>query len=1557
MASFSCRNEDLHVLSSSSSAFSNSSESSSLTSASLTGNSLDKSQSPRPFSSNQLPFNKPSLYSPSSSLETPSIPPRAPGRVSSTSVIRLLEQEKRLSSGLSLDTSLKHRNQEQFFLDEKNSPVSSSFDSPIHSCIASTQSSFVNVHSESLNSGRQIPLELSRSGSLTNPSLPDIINPITPLYHKNSSKAFKHSSLPLSRTQDRLTTIKNQYNCLNSPDTFQKFPLSSSIIKNLPRWVISTLVIQQGSNLVPEVKFMQPSINFSDTDSRIISYSAIPDKPSFNPLSSCSSKVLPQLKTYSQFHSFRFQPNPSSRIPSSSLDQNSSQKEIFGFVLYTCRSDSSYTGYVSESIVLLSHLNYPQLFNACLQLIYDVSQQNSSTTKSVTASSTWTNDVKYDYPLSSPRSSSRKNQFLASPSSNSPFNISQTQFLNKLLSEKLPVLHSALKNIAQWPDPNPNSTLELGFLGTIINVSIPLHESVPLLGTVDLDTSSVSFHSNGSNFHRIDSISSFSNFESKTSYNNSFSYSTSNVSIVKDSSTDVDKFIPNDAPVISASEPSGTWDSAVNYISDFNDLYLLYEYVLLGKPIVIYANTPHLCSSFISLLIDLIRPIPYGGRVREYVTAKSLGCLNDSIQANIKDFEVGGITGITDPELLNRIRECCSPEVLVFALSPNNDLIAAQKQAVTLAKEIDSLELSPLTVSNVKSNQNPTGLNSNVLGDLLAAFSPITSPYFYYRTFHNDVGILRRQNNVWAGFAHHVLYQIPDYSSTSSVTASTSFPTTDATLNQSSHNSEHKYTNKSSFPSTPSGTANPKNPNPLLSNSTSMFSKIFSRLGLSRKTASNNPKQYSNPGNAVSDSYNSSYRTIPKASRHPHSITPHKNSKAISAPIVTKLEPSSKSHLKSHRDNSVSNQNSYYINSAKSDQVSPETLSEIQSSIKQISKSRMLIPDPKFVEQVVQMSSSGLQIAVPKSIEYISNLAALYDSPSSSDSLLKSLLKSENLPFDSLNTPKSLDVAIRFHFATLTSRFLSPLSCYLDPVSGPFSGLRSMKRKSVFNIVGNLTGFQRKEGVADIGRLEKRSTQRRLLGIGASKNHPAMITSESMYNLSLPVIKGSTHDVLQSMSEADDSEVAVPNKPNNSKKPKAHHTLGNKVVSHDKPVSRKVYRRRSSKALSSVSKANDDGANVSGNTSISNTKRYSLPPMLTLEFAGGEQPNESNFFDNNVSDFFKEFDSFTDIDGNDSSFDSNYQTPISIPATSTTSSHHYSNLLFQNGNDAGLSNMEDIKISGLAYEIPSSDSTISSFTPCTPPQISTLSMASSTRSYSPGSDSLSNPVTPTTPLTPSTPNSSYSSKKGFYAPSPQPNYNTDIAASALLYSLSSHQHRMMSMGDSAYSFESSLANSKKMRPVTLGKEPFTDEIESLNAMNNHSASLTPAAYFGNRKEGRTMSLGLDIHHSNFAHLDDEQKQPQFLHKAPHRCSSLDGFRTVLKSEENKKSKKSIVGRESMFVFDPISGASTSNSNGNTGNGNSGNSSSDFKKQDIYKEFMNNMNFANWLKMNNTDVHN
>ncbi|KAF2195418.1 hypothetical protein K469DRAFT_11455 [Zopfia rhizophila CBS 207.26] len=108
----------------------------------------------------------------------------------------------------------------------------------------------------------------------------------------------------------------------------------------------------------------------------------------------------------------------------------------------------------------------------------------------------------------------------------------------------------------------------------------------------------------------------------------------------------------NDKPTsIYAYEPLGSWDNIMPFMPCISDLYVLCEKLLLCESIIVIAKSPQLCSEAVSALVDLVRPIPYAGEIKSYMT----------MQSEFRSIGIDGgtprpfIIGITNPFLLKRV--------------------------------------------------------------------------------------------------------------------------------------------------------------------------------------------------------------------------------------------------------------------------------------------------------------------------------------------------------------------------------------------------------------------------------------------------------------------------------------------------------------------------------------------------------------------------------------------------------------------------------------------------------------------------------------------------------------------------------------------------------------------------------------------------------------------------------------------------------------------------------------------------------------------------------------
>ncbi|KAI5813816.1 hypothetical protein BZA77DRAFT_334723 [Pyronema omphalodes] len=115
---------------------------------------------------------------------------------------------------------------------------------------------------------------------------------------------------------------------------------------------------------------------------------------------------------------------------------------------------------------------------------------------------------------------------------------------------------------------------------------------------------------------------------------------------------------------IHTSEPTGSWARLAHLLTSLSELYVIFERALLSEPLVILADDPACASEFVSSIVDLIRPVPFGGCCRPYLTMQS-------VQLPLRHY----LIGITNPFFLKRIlsspgNENCTPPHVVYLAGP-----------------------------------------------------------------------------------------------------------------------------------------------------------------------------------------------------------------------------------------------------------------------------------------------------------------------------------------------------------------------------------------------------------------------------------------------------------------------------------------------------------------------------------------------------------------------------------------------------------------------------------------------------------------------------------------------------------------------------------------------------------------------------------------------------------------------------------------------------------------------------------------------------------------------
>ncbi|KAF2083324.1 DUF1630-domain-containing protein [Saccharata proteae CBS 121410] len=107
----------------------------------------------------------------------------------------------------------------------------------------------------------------------------------------------------------------------------------------------------------------------------------------------------------------------------------------------------------------------------------------------------------------------------------------------------------------------------------------------------------------------------------------------------------------SDPSPIYAYQPTGSWAGLVPYLSSLSELYITFEKMLLCENVVVIAKSPQLVSEVVSALVDLIKPVPYAGEIRPYLTMQSEFSAAGLNGGTSRHF----IVGITNPFLLKRM--------------------------------------------------------------------------------------------------------------------------------------------------------------------------------------------------------------------------------------------------------------------------------------------------------------------------------------------------------------------------------------------------------------------------------------------------------------------------------------------------------------------------------------------------------------------------------------------------------------------------------------------------------------------------------------------------------------------------------------------------------------------------------------------------------------------------------------------------------------------------------------------------------------------------------------
>ncbi|KAG5368613.1 hypothetical protein CJU90_0828 [Yarrowia sp. C11] len=212
---------------------------------------------------------------------------------------------------------------------------------------------------------------------------------------------------------------------------------------------------------------------------------------------------------------------------------------------------------------------------------------------------------------------------------------------NQTMVDRYPVIETAIELMSKWLDPGIDG--DVGFFGDVMSLKWGkhvTHKNEPLQTNHATQTT-----------HITDTIVPFTRFSS--------------------------------------------WTHLLPLLADVSDLYTLFEAVLLQRHMTIYAASPHLVSSLVSCILDMVHPMVYPyDQVRDYVT----------IHTQTTDPTIR-ITGLTNPFLLNK--ESADDSLLVLLSTSNVNKKLKPRQKYTGRKERVSKKSQDSRESKRKSISSP----------------------------------------------------------------------------------------------------------------------------------------------------------------------------------------------------------------------------------------------------------------------------------------------------------------------------------------------------------------------------------------------------------------------------------------------------------------------------------------------------------------------------------------------------------------------------------------------------------------------------------------------------------------------------------------------------------------------------------------------------------------------------------------------------------------------------------------------------------------------------------
>ncbi|CAG8442651.1 2340_t:CDS:10 [Diversispora eburnea] len=210
-----------------------------------------------------------------------------------------------------------------------------------------------------------------------------------------------------------------------------------------------------------------------------------------------------------------------------------------------------------------------------------------------------------------------------------------------------PMLEAACHDIASWKSPSPGKYFELPFLRHVIQVEIPQSNKPQLLETCPFDMLN---------------------------------------------------YRP-DLQILASLPPTPMFSHFKDIIKD---LWLCWELMLLGDPIVLIAPDPKICSEAVLELMDIINPIPYCGDYRPYFTIQDPD-FKSFVTKNRPPSNI--IIGVTNPFFTKALQHW--PNIIRGVTSKRKSVIAKDKailkqlaSAMARGYPSESPQLKPFKTDN-----------------------------------------------------------------------------------------------------------------------------------------------------------------------------------------------------------------------------------------------------------------------------------------------------------------------------------------------------------------------------------------------------------------------------------------------------------------------------------------------------------------------------------------------------------------------------------------------------------------------------------------------------------------------------------------------------------------------------------------------------------------------------------------------------------------------------------------------------------------------------------------